>query len=139
MYFSPQNLFLFSQSGISALEFMLMMLPLWIFRVVALTAGMAMFFPPANPGRISGKINQAASLFTTGISRSTVTNSMGRILRSQWIQDSDITLLMIACIVVMVGVILCAVSAAMSLGNRKMRKTGLALPLLGAPVMALGL
>ena len=114
-------------------------LPLWLFRVSALIAGMAMFFPPANPGRISGKINQAASLFTTGISRDTVTNSMGRILRSQWIQDGEITALMIACVVVMLGVILCAVGAAMSLGNHRMRRVGLALPLAGAPVMAGGL
>lgn len=112
---------------------------LWVFRAAALLAGMAMFFPPANPGRISEKINQASSLFTTGVSRGTITNSMGRILRSQWIQDADITLLMIACIVVMVGVIACAAGACMSLGNRKMRRRGLLFPLFGAPVMAAGL
>ena len=33
---SPQNLFLFSQSGISAPSFMLMMLPLWLFSSVLL-------------------------------------------------------------------------------------------------------
>ena len=112
---------------------------LWIFRVTALLAVMAMFFPPANPGRISGKINEASSLFTTAISRGTITNSMGRILRSQWIQDSDITLLMIACAMMMLGVIFCASGACMSLGNRRMQRRGLALPLLGAPVMGIGL
>ena len=112
---------------------------LWIFRLSALLAGMALFFPPANPGRISEKINEAASLFTTGISRGTITNSMGRILRSQWIQDADITLLMIACVTVMLGVIACAAGACMSLGNRKMQRRGLTLPLFGAPVMGAGL
>ena len=112
---------------------------LWLFRLTALVAGMAMFFPPANPGRISEKINEAASLFTTGVSRETITNSMGRILRSQWIQDADITLLMIACVVVMAGVITCCTGACMSLGNRKMRRRGLALPLAGAPAMGAGL
>ncbi|MER2151829.1 MAG: ABC transporter permease subunit [Candidatus Limivicinus sp.] len=112
---------------------------LWIFRLAALVTGMAMFFPPANPGRISEKINEAASLFTTGISRDTITNSMGRILRSHWIQDADITLLMIACVVLMLGVIACGAGACMSLGNRKMRRRGLLLPLAGTPVMAAGL
>ena len=112
---------------------------LWIFRLTALLSGMALFFPPANPGRISEKINEAASLFTTGISRETITNSMGRILRSHWIQDGDITLLMIACVIVMLGVIACAVGACMSLGNRKMQRRGLTLPLIGAPVMGIGL
>ena len=112
---------------------------LWIFRATALVAGMAMFFPPANPGRISEKINEASSLFTTGVSRGTITNSMGRILRSQWIRNADISLLMIACIVMMLGVIACAAGACMSLGNRRMRRRGLLLPLLGAPVMGVGL
>ena len=98
-----------------------------------------MFFPPANPGRITEKINEAASLFTTGVSRETITNSMGRILRSQWIRNEDITLLMIACIVVMLGVAACCAGACMSLGNRKMKRRGLLLPVAGAPVMAAGL
>ena len=112
---------------------------LWIFRLTALIAGMAVFFPPVNPGRITEKINDAASLFTTGISRDTITNSMGRILRSQWIQDADITLLMIACIVTIIGVIACGAGACMSLGNRRRRKTGLILPVAGGPVIAAGL
>ena len=114
-------------------------IPLWIFRLTALIAGVAIFFPPVNPGRVSEKINDAASLFTTAISRDTITNSMGRILRSQWIRDTDITLLMIACALTMAGVIACAAGACMSLGNRKMRKTGLILPLAGGPAMAAGL
>ena len=114
-------------------------LPLWIFRGAALLAGIAMFFPPANPGRISEKINASASLFTNGVSYGTITNSMGRILRSQWIRDADITLLMIACVVVMLGVALCGVGGCMSLGNRRMRRRGFLFPLLGAPVMAAGL
>ena len=112
---------------------------LWVFRVSALLAGIAMFFPPANPGRISEKINASASLFTNGVSYGTITNSMGRILRSQWIQDQDITLLMIACVVVMMGVILCGVGGCMSLGNRRMRRRGFVFPLIGAPVMGAGL
>ena len=113
--------------------------PLWVYRAAALVAGLALFFPPLNPGRISGKINEAASLFTTAVSRGTVTNAMGRILREQWIADSDITLLMIACCIILAGVIACCAGACMSLGNDKMRKTGLILPVIGAPVMAGGL
>ena len=114
-------------------------LPLWIFRIVALIAGMALFFPPINPGRISEKINESASLFTTGISYDTITNSMGRILRSQWIRNQDITLLMVACVVVMLGILACAVGGCMSLGNRRMCRRGMVFPLAGAPVMAVGL
>lgn len=114
-------------------------LSLWFFRVAALIAGAAIFFPPVNPGRISEKINESASLFTTGVSYGTITNSMGRILRSQWIENSSITLLMIACCIVMAGILLCAAGACMSLGNRKMCRRGLILPLFGAPAMGVGL
>ncbi len=114
-------------------------LPLWIYRLIALVAGMALFFPPANPGRVSEKINEAASLFTTAVSRGTITNSMGRILRSQWITDQDVTMLMIAGAVVMLGVIACCAGACMSLGNKPMVKRGLIAALIGAPVMGVGL
>ena len=114
-------------------------IPLWVFRITALIAGIAIFFPPVNPGRISEKINASASLFTNGVSYGTITNSMGRILRSSWIRDTDITLLMIACVVVMVGVLLCAAGGCMSLGNRRMRRRGFLFPMLGAPIMAVGL
>ena len=69
-------------------------LPFWVHRLVILVTGLLAFFPQVNPGRVSLKISEFASLFTTAISRSTITNSMGRILREQWVLDSDITLLM---------------------------------------------
>ncbi len=115
-------------------------IPLWIYRLVALAAGMAIFFPdPLNPAYVTTKISKSVSLFTTAVSRATITNTMGRILRSQWIQDKDITLLMVASAIVILGVVVCAAGACMSLGNRRMRKVGLALPLGGAPLMGLGL
>ena len=77
---------------------------LWIFRIAALISALAVFFPPANPGRITEKINRSVSLFTTAVSRDTITDSMGRILRGQWIQDADITMLMAACCLVILGV-----------------------------------
>lgn len=48
---SPQNLFLFSQSGISAPEFMLMMLPLWLFSS-ALLFGFILFMLRKNTREI---------------------------------------------------------------------------------------
>ena len=94
------------------------LLPLWLFRGVALFACFLLFFPPANPGRISEKINASASLFTTAFSYGTITNSMGRILRDQWIRDADIRLLMAACAVMILGTVLCGVGACMGCSMR---------------------
>ncbi len=41
---SPQNLFLFSQSGISAGDFILMMLPIWLMSIVLVTLFICFFF-----------------------------------------------------------------------------------------------
>ncbi len=114
-------------------------IPLWIFRGTALLACFMLFFPPANPGRISEKINASASLFTNTFSYGTITNSMGRILRDQWIRDADIYLLMLACGLVLLGTLLCGVGACMSLGNNRMRRRGMLFPLIGAPLMGIGL
>lgn len=114
-------------------------LPLWIFRGTALFACFLLFFPPANPGRISEKINASASLFTNAFSYGTITNSMGRILRDQWIRNEDIHLLMIACAAILLGTLLCGAGACMSLGNPRMRRKGMLFPLFGAPVMGVGL
>ncbi len=113
-------------------------LPYWIHRVLILFTGLLIFFPQANPGRISLKISEFASLFTTAISRSTITNSMGRILREEWIRQSDITLLMIGSAVILVGILLSAVGGCMSLGNSRMRRRGVLFPLAGSPLMIAG-
>ena len=110
-------------------------IPYWIHRLLILFTGMMIFFPQASPGRISLKISENTSLFTTAISRSTITNSMGRILRDNWIEQGDITLLMIGSAIILVGVALSAVGGCMSLGNVRMRKRGGLFPLAGGLVI----
>ncbi|MBE5815825.1 MAG: sugar ABC transporter permease [Clostridiales bacterium] len=97
------------------------------------------FFPQVNPGRIMLKINENASLFTTAISYDTLTNSVGRPLRMEWIMPWHFHLLMAGAAIVLVGVLLCCVGGCMSLGNNRMKRTGLLLPLIGSVVMGGGL
>ena len=113
-------------------------LPYWLHRIVILFTGLLIFFPQANPGRVSLKISEYASLFTTATSRATITNSMGRILREEWIRQSDITLLMIGSAIVLIGILLSAVGGCMSLGNVRMRKRGCLFPMGGGLVMLAG-
>jgi len=107
-------------------------------RLIVLVTGMMIFFPQASPGRISLKISEYTSLFTTAISYSTITNSMGRVLSKEWIMPSSIRALMLACGVVLIGVILSAVSGCMSLGNTRMRRRGSIFAIIGGPVMMAG-
>ena len=49
---------------------------LWLHRIVVLLAFLMVFFPPFNPGRISGKISGNLTLLTSANSFSTVTTKL---------------------------------------------------------------
>ena len=115
------------------------LIPFWIHRLVILLSGLMIFFSPVNPGRVSGMINENASLFTTAVSFDTITNIMGRALKKEWILSGDIRFLMRACAVVTIGILLSAVGGCMSLGNGRMKKRGVLFPLCGSAVIFLGL
>lgn len=108
-------------------------------RLLILFLGLMVFLPQFNPGRISMKINENASLFTTAISYDTLTNTMGRPLRMGWVLPEHFHLLMGGAAVILVGVLLCAVGGCMSLGNNRMKRRAMLLPLAGSVAMAGGL
>lgn len=108
-------------------------------RILILLTGMLIFFPQFNPGRITLKINENTSLFTTALSYSTITDSLGRALRSGWVESWHFYLLMAGCAVLMLGIVLCAVGGCMSLGNHRMRRVGLLFPMGGAVSMGAGI
>ena len=126
-------------SGKETQESMWKLIPYQFHRIVILLAGLMIFFSPVNPGRISGMINENASLFTTAVSYDTITNTMGRALKKEWILTADIHALMIACAVVVAGILLCAVGGCMSVGNTRMKKRGVIFPLCGSAIMFAGL
>lgn len=108
-------------------------------RLLILFLGLMVFLPQFNPGRISLKINENASLFTTAISYETLTNSLGRALRMEWVLPQHFHILMGGAAVVLLGVVLCAVGGCMSLGNNRMKRRAMIMPMAGAVAMAGGL
>lgn len=112
---------------------------LWFNRALILLMGLMIFFPQYNPGRVSLKINENASLFTTAISYGTLTNSMGRALRMEWILPRHFHLLMAGAAIVLVGILLAAAGGCMSLGNNRMKRVGSILPIGGSVIIGAGL
>lgn len=111
-----------------------------IHRVAILLAFAAVFYPGFNPGRITTAINRNVSLFTASISYSTlVGGQLERPLARGWVQSSTFVLVMIASIILVVGIVLCAVGGCMSVGNNRMQRRGLLFPLAGSLVMIGGL
>ncbi len=112
---------------------------LWLTRTVITVYGLMVFFPSLNPGRISELININASLFTTATSYDTITNTMAYPLRRGMVEPSTFYLLMAGAAVVILGILICAAGACMSLGNNRMKRNGLWLPMAGAAVIFGGL
>ena len=112
---------------------------LWLTRTVITVFGLMVFFPSLNPGRISELINVNASLFTTATSYATITNTMAYPLRRGMVEPWNFYVLMAGAAVVIVGILLCAAGACMSLGNNRMKRIGLWRPVGGALVVLGGL
>ena len=111
--------------------------PLYIIhRIAILLACAAIFYPGFNPGRITTAINRNVSLFTASISYNSLVSELQRPLARGWVQSSTFILLMVACIILIIGIILCAVGGCMSVGNNRMQRKGLMFPLAGSIVMA---
>ncbi len=115
------------------------LIPFWLHRAVILLTGMMVFFSPLNPGRILKQINENVSLFTTAISYDNITTQLKTAIARKAITEGDIRLLMTGSLVVLIGVLLCAVGGCMSAGNHRMKKRGVFFPLAGSLVMFGGL
>lgn len=108
-----------------------------LLRISILLFGFMAFFPQFNPGRIMEKINVNTSLFTTALSYETLTGSFGLIMRRGWLTSRDIYFLMGCAAVILTGIVLCAVGACMSVGNRRMQKFACIFPLSGSVITLL--
>ncbi len=92
-----------------------------VHRVAILLACAAIFYPGFNPGRITTAISRNVSLFTASISYQSLVNDLARPLARGWVQSSTFVLLMIASIILIVGIVLCAIGGCMSVGNHRMQ------------------
>lgn len=110
-----------------------------IHRIAILLACGAVFYPASNPGRITTQISQYTSLLTSAVSWSSLTGNLNRALNKGYLAVGTFQLLMAASIVVLVGVILAAVGGCMSVGNNRMKRTGLRFPAIGSLLMLGGL
>lgn len=112
---------------------------LWLTRTIITLYGLMVFFPSLNPGRISELININASLFTTATSYQTITNTMAYPLRRGMVESWNFYVLMGGAAVVILGILVCAAGACMSLGNNRMKRRAMVLPMLGSLVVLVGL
>ena len=115
---------------------------LWFHRIVIVLAFLMIFFPPFNPGRISANISGNLTLLTSATSYGTITTKLEAYMVPGLrfaLNSGDIKLSMLGCAMVLAGVAAAAAGACMSLGNRRMRRIGVWLPIAGGAVILGGL
>jgi putative aldouronate transport system permease protein len=110
----------------------------YVMRVVALIAFFLLFMPDANPVRVSGLIGKNLSLFTAAVSYSSLISGTGRAFRVGWVNESAFIILYVGAIILALAVVALAVSACMSLGNRKMKKTAVLVGIGGSIASIIG-
>lgn len=90
------------------------------------------FVPSLNPARISGMINRNLSLFTCGVSYSSIVRGMGRAMTKGWISEAGMKFLFASCAFSIAAMILYAFCGCVSLGNGRFKKIGAASAAVGA-------
>ena len=108
-------------------------------RIAILAACAGVFYPALSPARITTAISQYTSLLTSAISWSSLTSGLSRALNRGYLATSTFQLLMIASLLCLAGIVLCAVGGCMSAGNNRMKRNGLRFPILGSAVLLVGL
>ena len=113
---------------------------LWVHRIIIVLVCLMVFFPAFNPGRISNKVNKNITLITSATSYGTVVNQLEAYIvpgPQTSLDEGDVRTSMAGCAVILLGVLLGAAAACVSLGNRRMRRIGAILALLGGALREL--
>lgn len=108
-------------------------------RIAILLSVVFLFIPALNPTRISGLINKNLSLFTAGISYSSLTAEFGRAFKKGWVMESSIRILYASAVAICLGIVANAANGCMSLGNIKFKKLGSLISIIGCIVELIGM
>lgn len=103
----------------------------YFLRIVTIIAVFIIFIPACNPARISENINRNMSLFTTGISYSTLIDGFGRAFKKGWAMKSTFRMVNISAIIALLGTCGYIAGGCASLGNNKLKRLGLVFSSLG--------
>ncbi len=110
----------------------------YVTRISLLFAFVLIFFSEFNPARIFAQMNKNVSLLTAALSYSRLVVNIKYEISHNYIFNSDIYSLMIAAALLVVGVIVTAVAACMSLGNLKFKRVSNLITLAGSLIIGGG-
>lgn len=110
----------------------------YMYRFTIIFLIISLFIPGLNPANISSLINNNMSLFTSGVSYSSLTNNTIRAISRGWVQEASFRMLFIGSMVICVGVMGAVTGACMSLGSLKLKRLGNFMSIIGSFVSLVG-
>lgn len=110
----------------------------YIYRFVIIFLVISLFIPRFNPAKVCSLINSNMSLFTSGVSYSSLTKNILRAVNRGWVQKETFRTLYISCLVACIGFIGPVMGSCMSLGSLKLRKLGNRLTIIGNIISLIG-
>ncbi len=111
----------------------------YVIRIAVLLAVIFLFVPGLNPAKVSGLINRNLSLFTSGISYSTLTEDFGRAIKKEWVQESTLQLLYISSMSICIGAAAMGAGGCMTLGSLKFKRLSALIAAIGGGLEMIGL
>lgn len=110
----------------------------YIYRFTIIFLVISLFIPGLNPAKISSLINSNMSLFTSGISYSSMTKNILRAVNRGWVLEETFKTLYIGSMVSCIGVIGAVIGGCMSLGSLKLRRLGNVFTIVGNIINLMG-
>ena len=119
-------------------------IPYMCIRGITIISIALMFFPALSPTNFitqagQAKIKGVASLFTSGVSYSSLTSGLERAFDKGWLNETYFMIMFVSCFVFILGTVALTVAMCMSLGNLKLKNMANKPLLGGAAGMLLGM
>ncbi|MCR4608716.1 MAG: ABC transporter permease subunit [Eubacterium sp.] len=92
-----------------------------------------------NPSKLTALISKNLSLFTSAISYNSLTENVGRGFRMGWVEEGTFTTLYIGSVLALIGVLVIAAGACLSLGNLKCKRLSFLINIIGVALLTVGL
>ncbi len=110
-----------------------------LLRTVSILIMISLVLPVLNPARLSGLISKDSALLTISLSYQSLTSGFIRALNRGWMEESTLTLIYIASVIITIGIVILSAGCFMTLGKIRLQKLGARLSAIGSAIGMPGL
>ncbi|HOB19190.1 MAG TPA: ABC transporter permease subunit [Candidatus Atribacteria bacterium] len=112
---------------------------LYLLRAVSILLMISLVLPAFNPARLSALISKDSALLTISLSYTSLKGGFTRAINRGWVEESTITLIFLASVVITLGIAMLSAGCFMTLGKLRFQKLGARLAAIGSAIGMPGL